>query len=272
MIAQLLASNAIAMLMLSAGLSTDRALVRDLAQDWRFLLRTLAIVWLVVPTVALVVIRIVQPTPMAAVTLGVMAVCPGVPMVIGRSHRSQGDARTTLSILIATAVSALVMVPLWIAIVRRVMAYEVATGPREIALVVLPSVLLPFVAGRLVVAVSPRIAHVLAKVARVLFMAGIVTIVLIVIGKRLFAFDELGWRDVVAGLLVPALAVTVGYTATASAKPRRVSVAYAAALGNPSLAAAIISASYAFKPMALILTFVVLRVVALIPFNRWVVR
>src|SRR5262245_60572241 len=96
--------GAIGMLMLTAGLRTDRALVRDLGVRWRRVMRALALVWVVVPLFALGVLYVLRPSQMGAITLMVMAICPGVPLVVLRAQRAQGHPRTTLLLLILTAV------------------------------------------------------------------------------------------------------------------------------------------------------------------------
>jgi BASS family bile acid:Na+ symporter len=263
-VASFLASHAVAMLMLSAGLHTQSSILLDFHARRRVLARAVMVVWLAVPLLALVVVYLVRPAPLHATTLLVMAVCPGVPLVLRRSKQSRGDAKTTLLILIATALTAFVMIPLWMLVLNRVAGLALTMGLRDVATVLVPSIVLPFVIGRIVVVLSPRIAKPLAAIAEALFIAGLAVIVIAVISHAGASFRELGARELLAAVLVPLGAAALGYWAGRPAIGDRVSTTYAAALGNPALALAVMAHSQHSKVPALI-AFLVMRGLALLP-------
>jgi BASS family bile acid:Na+ symporter len=270
-IASFLAGHALAMLMLSAGLRTESSILRGLGERRRVLVRALLVVWLGVPLLALAILYLVRPAPMHAATLMVMAICPGVPLVLRRSRKGHGDPKTTLLILIATAATAFVMIPLWVAVLAYVTPLELVFGLRGVATVLLPTIVVPFAIGRVVFLLAPRIAKPLATIAQSLFVVGIVVVSVIVIARSPAGFRELGAREVLAALLVPLGAAALGYWAGRPAIDDRISTTYAAVLGNPALAIAVITPSYAIKVPALI-AFVVVRTIALVPFNVWLER
>jgi BASS family bile acid:Na+ symporter len=267
--AQWLAAHAIALLMLGVGLSTDRAVIRDLHGRSRLLVRALVVVWIVVPLCALLVIYVVHPSRAGAGVLMVMAICPGVPLALGKSTRAHGDRRTSLLILISTALTAIIFTVVWGAVLTRSGALTVPVSVLDVARVVLPMVLVPFAIGRAIIVLAPRLAPALTRLSRLLFIAGAALLVIGAIRAGAPALRDLGARDIFAALLVPNAALAIGYLATPAPRSQRISVAYAAALGNPALAIAVITQAVpgtsVLQFSALIVAFVLLRAIALLP-------
>jgi BASS family bile acid:Na+ symporter len=267
--AQWLAAHAIALLMLGVGLSTDRAVIRDLHSRSRLLVRALAVLWIVVPLCALLVIYVAHPSRTGAGVLMVMAICPGVPLALGKSTRAHGDRRTSLLILISTALTAIIFTVVWGAVLTRTGALTVPVSMLDVARVVLPMVLVPFAIGRAIIVLAPRFAPALTRLSRLLFIAGAALLVIGAIRAGAPALRELGARDIIAALLVPNAALAIGYLATPAPRSQRISVAFAAALGNPALAIAVITQAVpdtSARPFtALIVAFVLLRAIALLP-------
>lgn len=255
-LAHFLAAHAIALMMLSVGLRTDHAVVRDLKTRWPLLLRALAAVWIAVPLFALLVVHVVRPDPASAAVLVVMAICPGVPFVLSRSKRARGDEQTSLLVLISTALTACFAVPIWSAVLA------LPVHPLEVVRVVVAMVLLPFVIGRAVNEIAHRIAAPLAAVAHWLFLAGLVLLALGAMKIGAPALRELNARDIIAALVIPVGAVALGALAAWSPRSQRISVGFAAALGNTALAIAVLADAPAAVSLAI--AFAVVRLLALI--------
>jgi len=269
-VARFVAAHALAMLMLSVGLRTRTSLVRDISDRWRVLARALLVVWIAVPLLAVAVVLTVRPPPVEAGTLVVLAICPGVPMVMRKAKTKYGDERTSLLVLISTALAALVMVPMWAAVLTRVTPLELSFRLRDVAAVLLPTVFVPYAIGRIIVDVSPRVAAKLAKIAQALFVAGVVVVLAVVVAKMVPALRDLGVRAFVAAFLIPFGAAVLGYVVTPGSLDDRVSVTYASALGNPALALGVLGHSYKdLQVLPLVFAFVLVRAIALIPFNLW---
>lgn len=269
-LAEFLAGHFLAALMLSVGLRTESAIVRELFQHSKLLLRALVIVWVAVPLLTLALLHIITPDPSYAAMLMVMAICPGVPLVLGKAKRSHGHHRTSLLILLTTALSAIVMVPLWAAILNRFTVFHLSFGLYDVAKVLLPTVIIPYAIGRTIQELAPGIAKPLAKIAQGLFVAGLAIIVAIVVAKRLLGLGQLDGREIADALLIPAGAALLAVLAARRApRDEQISLTYASALGNPALALAVLSQSYSVKAVPVVLSFIVLRGVALIPFSLW---
>jgi predicted Na+-dependent transporter len=202
----------------------------------------------------------------------VLAICPGVPLVVRHSHRQHGDPTLTLLILIASALTAIVLVPLWGVVLAHLTPLDLHVRIRDVAAVLAPTLLVPFLLGRLVVYTVPRFAAPLAYVANILFVVGIAIIVLVALSKIRPALYDLGEREIVAGLIITAAALVLGWFAARGSRPQRISVAFAAALGNPVLALSLVTREYDFHAVPWLLGLVVLRALALVPFKLWLRR
>jgi len=244
--------------------------MNDVKQRWRLIARAMSIVWLLVPCLAVAIVYFVHPRNIEAATLLVMAICPGVPLVVYRSKKSYGDPKTTLLVLLATALSSFFMIPLWAAVLSRTTPLELTIGMREVAGVLLPTLLIPYAIGTVIGDLAPRIAKPLASVAQALFIAGAVVVLIAIVRQLGASFSEVGPRGYLAAVLIPVCAAGLGYAASQpAALDDRISITYASALGNPALCLAIMAHSFDVKVVALVVGFVLVRAIALVPFNLW---
>lgn len=268
-----LAAHAIVALMLSVGLQTDHSVFRELAARWKLVARALAVVWIGVPLLALIMIGLFQPHPIGAATMLVMAISPGVPLVLPNARKAHGDYETALLVLISTAITALVMVPLWSAILDRVTPLRLPIAPIDVAVTLIPTLLIPFAVGRITTDLSPRLAGKLARVFTILFIVGFVLLILGMLAKSLPMLRHLSLRGLVAVVLLTLGSAAMGYAAGGPRPGARISIAFASALGNPALAIAIATRSYPERAaLPLIGAYLVLRTLSLIPFRLWLAR
>ena len=263
-----LATHAIAMFMLSIGLRTDRDVIVLMWREHRGLvLRALLAVWLAVPLLSLAILHVLRPPPISAATLMVMAICPGVPLLVRKTDKAHGDRDTALIVLIATLATAIVLTPAWAIVLDRITPLELHIRMRDVLFVIVPTVLVPYVVGRIIRTMSPRVATVLASIANALFLAGLGVIAIVLVVKTGLGAREISLSGAAACILIGLGAAAIGYFATRSGFARQTSIAYAAAFGNPALALAVMSRSYPAKAAPLIVLFLVLRTLAFVPFN-----
>jgi BASS family bile acid:Na+ symporter len=272
-IGHFIAAHAIAMFMLSVGLRTDRAVFRSLLTRRRLVLRALAVVWIGVPLLAVAVILALEPSPLGTLALAMMAICPGVPLVLRRARKAAGDVDASVLVLVVTLLTAIVMIPLWAVLLTHFTRIDIALRPRDIAAILLPGILIPFAIGRLIHELAPKLAPKLAKVTDVLFLAGIVLLLIVLLPKSVPAFRELGVRDYVAAFVIALGATALGYAAAGPPREQRISLAIAASLGNPALALMALThvsdRDYATMGTAAVLVFILVRFVAFFPFKLW---
>jgi len=268
-----LAANAISAFMLSIGLRTDTTIVADLKQQWRLILRALAVVWLGVPALVILAVRAFQVPPIGTTTLLLMALCPGFPILVKFTERAGGSSRTALLVLLATALTAPVMVPPWAAIIAQRSRFAFVVDAVTVLEVVIPSVILPFVIGRIIHLVSERAAVMLAKLATIVFVAGMAITLVVLTVKAIPVLAASSPQVFVALIFSTLAAAALGYAVGGPRTPDRIALGYAAALGNPALALAIAARTAPdteFLP--LVGAYVLVRTLTLIPFGRWIRR
>jgi BASS family bile acid:Na+ symporter len=264
------AANAISAFMLSVGLRTDTALVADLKHRWGLVLRALAVVWLGVPLLVIVAVWLLRVPPLGTATLLLMAICPGVPFVVISTKRASGSARTALLVLLATLITAPVMVPLWAAVIARSSRFVFVVDAMTVLRVIIPSVILPFAIGRIINRVSQRAAVTLAKLATIMFVAGIAIAVAVLVVKAIPVLAASSLQAFVAVVVVTLAAAALGYAAGGPHAPDRIALGYAAALGNPALALAIAARTVpTADPLPLVAAYVLVRILTLVPFGLW---
>jgi BASS family bile acid:Na+ symporter len=260
--------------MLSIGLRTDTTIVADLKQQWRLILRALAVVWLGVPALVILAVRAFQVPPIGTTTLLLMALCPGIPLLVRSAEQAGGSSRTALLVLLATALTAPVMVPLWAEIHAQSSRVVFVVDAVTVLKVVIPSVILPYVMGRIIsYLVSKRAAVMLAKLATIVFVAGFAITLVVLVIKAIPVLTASSPQVFVALIISTLAAAALGYAVGGPRAPDRIALGYAAALGNPALALAIAARTApdtAFLP--LVGAYVLVRTLTLIPFGRWIRR
>lgn len=268
-IGHFLAGHVIALFMLTVGLRRDHRVLRELTERWQHLARALAIVWIGVPLLALLVVHIAEPSPFDARVLMVLAICPGKPLALRHTKRAHGHHHLSLLVLISTALTAILLVPLWAIVLTHLTPHRLAFGPDDVAAILVPTVLAPNAVGWIINAVSPRLAATLARLVEVLFFVGLAIFVTTELLRGLPGLRDLALAEILAAVAISLGAALLGYVAAADPTDRRIAVAYAAALGNPALALAVIAHSDHVLAISLVAMFVVLRAAALVPFDLW---
>ena len=267
---QFFTGNAIVALMLAAGLQTTNSVLADLSRRWKLASKALAVVWIAIPSIAILVVRLLHVPRAGTAALLVMAICAGVPLVVKTSRRAHGAADTTLMVLLATALTAPIMIPVWSAILTRVTPIALHASPTEVLGVLVPTVVIPFLIGRIIQRISQRAAGVLARVANVMFIVGLALLLAVLIYRGVPILSQTTLRAVIAVVIVTLAAAGLGYLAGRPRASDQISLAYAAALGNPALALVIAAHGVpGARAAPMIAAYVVVRTLALLPFGIW---
>jgi predicted Na+-dependent transporter len=200
----------------------------------------------------------------------VMAICPGVPLLLRKTEKAHADRDTALIVLLATLSTAIVLTPAWALVLDRITVLDLHIRIRDVVVVILPTVVVPYVLGRTIYTLSPRVAAPLASIANALFVAGLAIILVVLVVRTGLGLGQISLRGALACILIGFGAAAIGYFATHAGFARQTSIAYAAAFGNPALALAVMARSYEEKAAPLIVLFLVLRTLVFVPINLWI--
>ena len=235
--------------------------------------RALVAVWIAVPALTILVVAALDVRGLPAITLLLMAICPGLPLVLASTRSVGGAVSAAFGALLLTAATEPLLLPLWTRLLTRALPVDLVIAPRHVLAVLGPTVLLPVVLGLAIHGISLRAAAALARFSDVVFVAGMtVGAVAVVIkgGPLLVTFPP---NALVAAVLITLGDAAIGYAAGRPAREDQMAISLATALGNPALALAVVEVSYpGYRAGAMVAVYLVIRAVALAPFQWWLRR
>jgi predicted Na+-dependent transporter len=260
-------------LVLNAALQTGPTSLPWAREHWGLVLRFLLAVWLGVPLLTLVVVRLLRVHQLGAATLLLMAICPGQAqgLFLTRSARGRMDAAVIL--LLATSVTAPLLIPVWARILSVTMPHEIVVPIGRVLGVLLSTAVVPLLLGFAIRRLSAAVAGVLAKVMGALFTVGIWAALAAALIRGAPILPQVALGTFAAVVIVTLGASLMGYLLGRPEIEDRRAAAFAAALGNPALALALVSSSYPeAHASALFAAYVLVRIIILLPLQRWLGR
>jgi BASS family bile acid:Na+ symporter len=141
------------------------------------LARSLVAMFVVMPIVAVAVVRVFELRPAFEIALVALAISPVPPLLPKKEGKAGGQSAYALGLMAAVSLLAIAVVPLSVEILGRYFAQPLRMPPLAVAKVVVIMTLLPLVAGVIVRAAAPAAAERLEKpaslVAAVLLILGV---------------------------------------------------------------------------------------------------
>jgi predicted Na+-dependent transporter len=224
----------------------------------------------VLPVVAIAVARLLGVSRAAEIGILLMAICPGAPLALRRSLDARGDAAFSTVLQISLSCVAVVVIPLWIALLNFVYAGQASMTPEHVARQVLLVQLLPLIAGMAVRSWLPqhagRIEPAMNRLSSVLL---VVFLVLALTGVWRHLVDA-GPRVVTAIVLITLLALTIGHALGGPNPATRTAVAISTGVRNAGLALLVAAANHAAPEIVItILLYLVFSALTLLPYATW---
>jgi len=245
----------------------------DVVYLWRrpaLLLRSVLAMYVLVPLAAFVLAEFLPLAPGVRVALLVLAVSAGAPLVPRRLR--VGGSPYAFSLVVTSSLLAVVLVPVWIALLSR--HFGVATvGPAEVAAVLARAFLLPLVIGILLgMALRATVPAITQRAADAVFaLAAVVLAVatLLLVADQWQVFMEVRGPGIVALVALTVIAVAVGHVLGGPEPDDRTALAIACCTRH--IGVAVILATTFRGPRAVVLLAVYLVVASLvsIPYLRW---
>jgi BASS family bile acid:Na+ symporter len=241
--------------------------VRD---QWALFVRALVAVWLIVPLLTLLVILAFNVRGLGATVLLLMSVCPGVPLVLAQTRSVRGTAGTAFVVLLLTATTEPLLIPVWTRILTMLHPKDLAVQPADVLHVLLPTVFLPVGLGFTFRSIAPRVAPALARISDVLFLVGILIGAAAVLVRGVPLLGAVPAETFAAVMVITVADALIGFWAGRPERGDQKALALAVTLGNPALALGIVEAIYpGYRAGALIAVYLVVRAVSLAPFQWW---
>jgi BASS family bile acid:Na+ symporter len=227
---------AIPLVALAAGLSAVSFKPSDVWREPSLLLRSLLAVLVVVPLVALVLVKLLPVTPEVRGGLLTIAVAIGPVMALKRAKAGGGDESFALGLDLSLLLLSIPFVPAAAAALGAMFGRDVSVGVWAVARVVLPLQLLPLLLGVVVAQLWPRMAARFIEpvtVAGNVLLAALAAVLVVALAKRMLG---IGAPGLLATLLLAVTSVAVGHLLGGPRPRTRFALAAFSALRFPALA------------------------------------
>lgn len=272
-----LAFSATFFVMLGGALRVGPGALRRLAERPLLFLRTLAAIWIAVPLLTISMVVVLNLPVLAASTLLLMSVCPGVPMLLPSTKAVKGEVATAFVVLLLAAATEPLMIPLWTRLLTalgpRGWGVQLGVRPWHVLRVLLPTVFIPLLVGFAIRRVWPRAGAILERFADLVYVLTLIVGGIIVLMQGAPLLGHIAARTYFAAVLITVCDALIGYWAGWPSRQDQKAIALAAALGNPALALAVVEVAHpGVEAGALVAVYILVRAVALAPFEWWLSR
>jgi predicted Na+-dependent transporter len=217
--------------------------LRQIRRRQALFLRTLGAIWIGVPLLNLLVVLALDVTGLAATILLLMAICPGMPLLVASTRSVEGAMGTAFAALFLIAVMEPLLIPQWTRLLSLLSPADLTVQTKHVLAVLVPTVFLPVALGFGVRMLAPRSALDLARVCEMVAIVGIAMDVIVVLIQGAPLLVHVPLRAFAAAVLVTLGDATIGYWVGWPNREDQKAIAMASSLGNPALALAIVEVS-----------------------------
>jgi BASS family bile acid:Na+ symporter len=247
--------------------------------DATYLFRRPKLLWnsilarnVVLPFLAVVLIKLFSFHIAIAITLGVLAVTPVPPLLPKSQLKGGGRSEYVVGLLVSQALLAIVLVPVTIELMNWAIGSKAHFGAWQVAQMIVKAILIPLVVGMAVARFLPavkKLAPPLLAVGTVMLIVG--ALPLLVVAWK--AFGELVGDGSMLALAIFILGgITAGHLLGGPRAEDRTVLAIATSWRHPGLAMAIAVANFPEQKLLVagaVVIYLVLRMLLAIPYARW---
>jgi BASS family bile acid:Na+ symporter len=253
------------------GLKTTIADLRSLIRKRALLVRSLVAVFVVMPAVAILLVRSFDLRPTVQIALLALAISPVPPILPLKEVKAGGDTRYALGLMALLSALAIAVVPLELQVLQRVFGLPLTMPEGAVARMVLVGALLPLATGMAVRALAPRlvarIEKPVARVAKVLLPFAAIAL-FISVAPAIWALIGDGTLVAIGVFLIVGL--IVGHLMGGPNPNNAVVLALSTACRHPAIALSIAAANFPDQRFgAAILLYLILSGVAAVPYIAW---
>ncbi|MGA8727497.1 MAG: bile acid:sodium symporter [Terracidiphilus sp.] len=146
-------------IMFGLGLSVEASLLAPFKERRMLILRSLAVVLLLVPLAVLGIILLMKPAPAVAIGLAILVASPAAPLQLVRVTSKGGNLPYMCCLHLCLALLALITVPITLKLFSLALGFPIDAGVLAVAKVVGITVLAPVGIGILIRTYIPRVAE-----------------------------------------------------------------------------------------------------------------
>lgn len=251
--------------LLSMGLALGFS---GMAQLWRspsLLFRSVLAAFVLVPVAAMVVVFVLPLSFEVRAGIAAMAIIPGAPFTYRKMLKGAGDPGLAGSFQATMALLAIVLVPLWLAILAAFYPNDASASVAVVGRQILMVQGIPLLCGAAVRQWLPDLAEEFADPLNRISSAMLVGVVLLVLVMGLSLVLKAGPLPILAGVLMAAAALVAGHYLGGPDPLTRQTLAQATASRNAGLAIALMTLNFpavAHEILVTIATYAVMTTIA----------
>ena len=253
------------------GLKTTLDDVLYLVRRPVLLLRSLLSVFVVMPILAVILVKVFDIKTTTEVVLVALAISPIPPLMPKNEGKAGGHAPYALALMALLAVAAIALVPLAVQVMAWAFNRPFEIGPGPIAKIVLVMIVAPLVVGMIVRAALPRVAERLqapiGKAATILLL--LAALVLLAATWRAI-WSATGGGAVVALVVFVAAGLAVGHFLGGPEPEHATVLAMSTACRHPAIALTVAAAAFPDERFAgTIILYVIVNTVLWMAYAAW---
>jgi bile acid:Na+ symporter, BASS family len=274
MVIVIIAQVSLFLVVMSFGLQTSLKDVTSLFRQPGKLLRGLLAMYVLVPIVAIVMVKLFALSPIIEVALLALAVSPLPPILPNKMIKAGGERSFSYGFLAAIALLSLIVIPLLLTIFDSISERGAMFSMSTVLRTLFISIGFPIIAGMLVRHFAPAFAERFAgpagKVGMIFLLAAVLPI--------LIALSPLMWSLVGNGTLIAivvfaVVATAIGYFLGGPDASSRAVLTIASAARHPGIAIALASANVAEDETKLataaVVLYAIVSAIVLAPLLKW---
>ena len=264
----LLLKASVGVIIFSIGMDSTVKDAGHLLKRPGLLLRSVLAMYILVPLAAFVLVKLLTLAPGVEIGLLVLAASAGAPLLPRKLLRI-GDGAYIFSLVLASSVLAIFVVPAWLALLGPHFGSPLEVAPAQVGLVLAKSFLLPLGAGMLLRWWLPAIAQRLAS--RLIGAAGLL-LTICALSLLILHWEVLlvaRWGGVLALMALVAIALAIGHALGGPAHDDRTALAVACASRHIGIAVLVAASLPGPRTAVIIAVYIVASAVVCIPYLRW---
>ena len=232
------------------------------------LLRSLLAMYVLVPIAAVALVKLLPLAPGVEAALLVLAVSAGAPL-LPRKLLGIGDGAYIFSLVVISSVLAIVLVPVWLAVLGPLFPRLPPLAPERAALVLAESFFLPLLLGMAIRWLFPKVA--VWTAGRLVGLAGIVLAVsaLALLVVHWHVVLEARWTGILTLAALIALSLAIGHLVGGPEEDTRTALAIACATRHIGIAVLVATSVPGPRTAVVIAIYIAVSLAISVPYLRW---
>jgi len=267
----LILKTSITILILAIGMIATK---NEIIFLWRrpvLLLKSIIAMYVVMPAVTVLMVRMLDLPPRTEVALIVLAICAGTPLLPKKLIKLGGDPDYIFSLIVITSLLAIITVPASLHLLAEIIHFDTTKiTPSQVARVLLKPFLLPLGLGMLFRLASPTLAERIGNPLLKIGSAAMVLTALTAMVTRFRLIFEVDLLSLLAFAAFTLIAIVAGHLLGGPDPANRSSLAVSCASRHIGLALLIAAHARGPHTLPLVIAYLLASTVVSILYIRWI--